>query len=99
MAPLQVIGAGFGRTGTLSLMTALDELGFGPCYHMTHAMERSHYRAFIDAFDGKDVNWDKVFADFSSTVDWPAATFYRQLMAKYPDAKVILTVRDSSEIW
>jgi len=27
---LKVIGAGFGRTGTLSLKSALDELGLGP---------------------------------------------------------------------
>ena len=27
--PLKVIGAGFGRTGTLSLKLALDQLGFG----------------------------------------------------------------------
>ncbi|MFL6040154.1 MAG: sulfotransferase, partial [Gaiellales bacterium] len=28
---LQVIGTGFGRTGTLSLREALVRLGFGPC--------------------------------------------------------------------
>jgi len=32
--PLSVIGAGFGRTGTLSLKRALEQLGFGPCHHM-----------------------------------------------------------------
>src|SRR5689334_16327222 len=31
---LKVIGAGFGRTGTMSLKLALEQLGFGPCYHM-----------------------------------------------------------------
>ena len=31
---LKVVGAGFGRTGTLSLKTALERIGFGPCYHM-----------------------------------------------------------------
>jgi hypothetical protein len=34
-ATLQIIGAGFGRTGTTSMKTALKQLGFGPCYHMT----------------------------------------------------------------
>ena len=31
---LKVIGAGFGRTGTLSLKFALERLGFDKCYHM-----------------------------------------------------------------
>ena len=29
--PLDVIGAGLGRTGTLSLKLALEQLGLGPC--------------------------------------------------------------------
>ncbi|KAL1920415.1 uncharacterized protein VTP21DRAFT_792 [Calcarisporiella thermophila] len=98
MAPLQVIGAGFGRTGTYSLMIALNELGFGPCYHAPYATPE-HFRIFSDAFDGKDVDWDRVFNGFSSTVSWPTVSFYKQLMSKYPDAKLILTVRDSSEDW
>lgn len=35
----QIIGAGFGRTGTASLKLALEQLGFGPCYHMTEVIE------------------------------------------------------------
>ena len=31
---LSVIGAGVGRTGTLTLKLALERLGVGPCYHM-----------------------------------------------------------------
>lgn len=31
--------------------------------------------------------------------DWPAAAFPEELIAAYPDAKVILTVRDSPEAW
>jgi sulfotransferase family protein len=37
--PLQVIGAGFGRTRTWSLKVALDEMGFGKCYHMEDVMK------------------------------------------------------------
>jgi hypothetical protein len=35
-----VLGAGFGRTGTRSMQAALEPLGFGPCYHVTEAIER-----------------------------------------------------------
>ena len=31
---LSVIGAGFGRTGTMTSKMALEQLGLGPCHHM-----------------------------------------------------------------
>ncbi|KAL1917966.1 uncharacterized protein VTP21DRAFT_3232 [Calcarisporiella thermophila] len=98
MAPLKVIGAGFGRTGTLSLMVALDQLGFGPCYHMFR-LQKDHIQKFIDAADGKEVDWDEVFKDFNSCVDWPTTAFYRELLEKYPNAKIVLTIRDTPEEW
>jgi len=97
---LKVIGAGLGRTGTLSLKLALEQLGFGPCYHMAevfpHANRVQHWN---DVTAGKPVDWDEVFAGFQATVDWPACNYYRELMAKYPDAKVLLSVRPSAEKW
>jgi Sulfotransferase domain len=99
---LKVIGAGFGRTGTLSLKTALERLGFGPCYHMIEVLKRPRDAAFWDeaadkAARGERVNWDRVFSDYEATVDWPGCAFYRELMEAYPDAKVILSVRDPQE--
>ena len=38
--PIEVIGAGLGRTGTLSLKAALEELGFTKCYHMVEVIAR-----------------------------------------------------------
>jgi Sulfotransferase domain len=92
---LKVVGAGFGRTGTLSLKTALERLGFGPCYHMAEVFPRPdhiamwHRLAFTNSID-----WDLVFRDFQATVDWPAARWWREIAAHYPDAKVLLSVRD-----
>ena len=92
---LEVIGAGFGRTGTMSLKVALEELGFGPCYHMTEVFANSEQVEFWEAAArGKHLDWGEVFRDYRATVDWPAAAFYEELMERYPDAKVILTVRD-----
>ena len=97
--PLSVIGAGFGRTGTMSLKLALDQLGFGPCYHMTEVFKNPKAPGYWEAAaDGKSVDWEEVFAGYRSTVDWPGATFYKQLADAYPEAKVILTVRDA-EAW
>jgi hypothetical protein len=92
---LSVIGAGLGRTGTLSLKFALEQLGLGPCYHMMEVFRLPQAsRQWSDAADGKPVNWDEVFEGFGSAVDWPSAEFYKPLADYYPQAKVILTVRD-----
>jgi Sulfotransferase domain len=92
---LEVIGAGFGRTGTMSLKVALETLGFGPCYHMTEVFTHpEHVELWRAAARGKPVDWEQVFGGYKATMDWPACTFYGELMEKYPDAKVILTVRD-----
>ena len=97
--PLSVIGAGFGRTGTMSLKLALDRLGFGPCYHMVEVFKNPKASGYWEAAaDGRPVDWEEVFAGYGSTVDWPSATFYKQLANAYPEAKVILTVRDP-EAW
>jgi hypothetical protein len=95
---MKVIGAGLPRTGTLSQKVALEMLGLGPCYHMVNVLAdldlAPHWR---EAMDG-DANWDEVFDGFESTVDWPGSFFYQELIEKYPDAKVILGVRDG-ESW
>jgi hypothetical protein len=91
---LKVIGAGLGRTGTLSLKAALEALGFGPCHHMMELLPRPERHGYWeDAALGRPVAWDKVFEGFSSTVDWPYCNFYRELSVVYPEAKFILPAR------
>lgn len=93
--PLEVIGAGFGRTGTMSLKVALEELGFGPCYHMTEVFAHpEHVGSWEAAARGEPVDWEELFHGYRASVDWPGAAFYREQMERYPDAKVILTMRD-----
>ena len=92
---LKIIGAGFGRTGTLSLKVALEDLGFGPCYHMTEVFQHpEHAKEWLAAAKDQPQDWNKLFAGYQATVDWPGCSFYAELMEVYPDAKVILTVRD-----
>ena len=96
---LKVIGAGFGRTGTLSLKTALEQLGYSPCHHMSEVpKDFSQIDLFLRAANGEKVNWDVVFHGFEAAVDWPAAAYYEELANEYPDAKIILGVRDP-EAW
>lgn len=92
---LQLIGAGFGRTGTTSIKAALEMLGFDQCYHMQEVIKNpKHVVMWSDRANGKAVQWDQLFAGYQSTVDWPACNFYKELMEHYPNAKVLLTVRD-----
>ncbi|GAB3896551.1 sulfotransferase family protein [Kibdelosporangium lantanae] len=92
---LEVIGAGFGRTGTNSLQLALERLGFGPCYHMLEVIRRQDsYERWDHALAADPVSWDRVLTGFKSTVDWPGCAFWRQLVDAFPTAKVVLTVRD-----
>jgi len=92
---LKIIGAGFGRTGTASIQLALEKLGFEKCYHMYEIRnDKSKAQAWYDASIKKPVDWDDVFTGYQATIDWPACSFYKDLIDKYPNAKVILTVRD-----
>lgn len=95
---LKVIGAGLGRTGTLSLKSALETLGFGPCYHMVEVFSHpDHLEKWEKAADGQLKDWEEIFAGYASAVDWPACGFYRSIMTRYPEAKVILTERDRDQ--
>ena len=95
---LDIIGPGFGRTGTSSLKTALEHLGFGPAHHMFEVRDNpaqvAHWQALAR---GERPDWDDVFRGYRSQVDWPGARYWRELAAHYPDAKVIMTVRDPDD--
>ena len=92
---LQVVGAGFGRTGTLSMKEALEQLGFGPCYHMAEVITHPHFAEhWMTAANGQPVKWDVVFNGYKAAGDWPACSFYREQAEHFHNAKVILTVRD-----
>lgn len=93
--PLEVIGAGLGRTGTTSLKLALERLGFGRCHHMSELILHPETAPLWErAAAGEPVDWEEVLAGYRATVDWPACHFYRELAARYPAARVILTLRD-----
>lgn len=92
---LEVIGAGLGRNATLSSKLALEHIGFGPCHHMTEVFAgvRRQVPLWIAAGRGRP-DWDAIFDGYRSTTDHPACNYWRELAAYYPQAKVLLTVRD-----
>jgi hypothetical protein len=92
--PLQVVGSGLGRTGTKSMQTALNMLGVGPCHHMVEVFAHPEsMQLWIDASEGRP-NWDLIFKDYQSMVDYPGAAYWRQIAEHFPNAKVLHTVRD-----
>lgn len=99
VAMLQVIGAGFGRTGTHSLGLALEKLGLGPCYNILEMSKNpDHTEIWNRAMNGKPVDWDSLFSSYKSAVEWPTVAFLPELVQHFSDATVILTVR-APESW
>jgi len=97
---LRVVGAGWGRTGTSSLRLALETLLGAPCYHMTEVRTHpEHVPIWHNAGLGKMPNWNTFFADYTATVDNPAAWFWPELIEAFPDALVLLSVRDPEAWW
>lgn len=93
---MKVVGVGVGRTGTLSLKAALERLGFGPCFHGRHVLDHPDRLSLWEAAAAGDpVDWTALFDGYTSTVDWPGAAFWRELAAAFPEARVVLTVRDA----
>jgi hypothetical protein len=91
---MHVIGAGLPRTGTLTQKLALELLGFGPCYHWVDLIANlDRVAQWERALDG-EAPWEEIFAGCQSTVDWPGGFFYAELVDAYPQAKVVLSVRD-----
>jgi Sulfotransferase domain len=91
---MKVIGAGLPRTGTLTQKIALEMLGLGPCYHMVNVLaDLDQVPLWRGALEGRH-DWDQILSGFQSCVDWPTSFYYQELLEAYPEAKVVLSVRD-----
>jgi hypothetical protein len=96
---LAVVGAGVGRTGTHSLKLALEQLLGAPCHHMMEIMaDPDQVPSWVDAIDGRPVDWAAMLENYRSIVDWPGGSFWPELLAANPDTLVLLSVRDP-ESW
>jgi len=93
--PMNVIGAGVGRTGTYTLKLAINHLGVGPCHHMEEVLHHMPVQVplWSAAVAGRP-DWQSIYSGYVSAVDWPTACFFRELLQTYPTAKFVLTHRD-----
>lgn len=97
---LRVVGAGIGRTGTHSLKLALERLLDLPCYHMMEVFEHpEHVPAWHQAVRGEPVDWPALLTGYGAAVDWPASAFWYELSEAFPDALILLSVREDPESW
>ena len=97
---LRVIGAGLGRTGTMSLKLALERLLGAPCYHMVEVFPRpAHFARWTAAARGEPVDWRALLDGFAAAVDWPSAAFWEELAEAFPDAPIVLSTRDAESWW
>lgn len=97
---LRVIGAGCGRTGTASLKVALERLLGAPCYHMLEVFQHpEHIALWRQAMGGEEPDWNRLLEGFAAAVDWPAAACWPELMQAFPDALVLLSLRDPDAWW
>ncbi len=97
---LKLIGAGVGRTGTLSLRTALETLLGEPCYHMFEVRQHpEHIPLWHAAARGEAVDWRALLDPYGAAVDWPASAFWPEIAAAFPDAVILLSSRDAEGWW
>lgn len=97
---MRVVGAGLGRTGTMSLKLALEKLLDGPCYHMLEVFPRpDHIAMWQDVLNGERPDWDRIFEGFAAAVDWPVAAFWREISNVYPEAIILLSTRAADSWW
>lgn len=95
---MKVIGAGLPRSATTTQMFALETLGFGGCYHMRDVLaDMEHELPLWERVAEGDADWERIFQGRNSAVDWPASRYYHELAEYYPEAKVVLSVREGPE--
>jgi hypothetical protein len=97
---LQVIGAGFWRTATVSLKVALEQLTDRPSHHMSELVIHPYQtQGWLRAVRGQPPQWSVLLHGYGSTLDWPSMAFWRELRQAYPGALVLLSARDPAEWW
>jgi hypothetical protein len=97
---IQLVGAGLGRTGTMSLKLALERLLGGTCHHMMEVFGRpDEVPVWRAALDGGDVDYVDLLTDYTAIVDYPGAALWRELAAAFPHAPVLLSTRSSADEW
>jgi hypothetical protein len=100
---LLVLAGGLSRTGTMSTQKALEMLG----YKVLHGgelikyglMHTSYLDALTNTYAMNDFIDQILDMGFNATLDIQSAVLLPEFLERFPDAKVLLTTRDSAETW
>ena len=97
---IQLVGAGLGRTGTLSLKLAIEQLLGGTCHHMFEVFaNQEEVPVWHAAILGEEVDLPEMLDGYCAVVDFPGAAVWQQLADAFPDAPVLLSTRSTAEVW
>ena len=110
---LEVIGAGMGRTGTTSLKLALEFLLGGDCFHFLEYKDRPElmppWQSFVETLpldtepevmpEVSIAQCQSLMPDYIACVDEPASFYWLPLSKAFPEALIILSVRDTESWW
>jgi len=97
---IQLVGVGLGRTGTMSLKLALEQLLGGTCHHMMEVFGHPDEVPVWDAaMHGEAVDFPELLDGYCAIVDYPGAAVWRELTSAFPDAPVLLSTRSSAQVW
>lgn len=95
---MKVICAGLSKTGTKSLASALRVLGYTVYDFPEHtSIHLDEWRAIYH--EGETLDFATMYEGVDAITDLPAAFWFEEILQKFPEAKIILTVRDSDEVW
>jgi len=95
---MKVICAGLAKTGTTSLAKALQVLGYNVYDFQEHY--EIHFQQWLDSFEtDRHPNFKEIYQGVDAVTDVPPAFWFEEISADFPEAKIILTVRDSEDAW
>jgi len=98
---MEIVCAGFPKTGTKSCSAALRELGYKVADYPETANDLSYaWKQFL--FDNGTI--ETVIAEYQkygyqANQDMPGNSYFEPLFRASPNAKVIMTVRDNETAW
>ncbi|XP_078484254.1 uncharacterized protein LOC144744175 [Ciona intestinalis] len=96
---MKIIVAGCVKTGTKSLTEALTKLDYNVYNYMEHFwFHREQWERFFEG-KGKVEDFRQMYEDVDVVCDGPISFFWEEIFSVYPDAKIILTVRDNEDQW
>ncbi|HJO93729.1 MAG TPA: sulfotransferase [Victivallales bacterium] len=95
---IRLVGAALPRTGTVSIKTALKIIGFGNCYKMEELFQKPKDLPYwLSVFEGNDIPFSQLLNNYDAILDLPGCLVIDKLINYYPNAKVILTIRNPEE--